>query len=77
MHLYAQGGPALGLRRTEFPITEWPGVSGEVARGRRNDSEVIRFCESGILVKRTRSRSPLTSSGLLLRHAMDRAEAQH
>jgi acetyl esterase/lipase len=24
MHLYAQGGHAFGLRRTNFPITEWP-----------------------------------------------------
>ena len=24
MHLYAQGGHAYGLRRTRFPITEWP-----------------------------------------------------
>jgi acetyl esterase/lipase len=24
MHLYAQGGHAYGLRRTKFPITEWP-----------------------------------------------------
>jgi acetyl esterase/lipase len=24
MHLYAQGGHAFGLRRTEFPITNWP-----------------------------------------------------
>jgi acetyl esterase/lipase len=24
MHLYAEGGHAFGLRRTEFPITEWP-----------------------------------------------------
>lgn len=24
IHLYAQGGHAFGLRRTEFPITEWP-----------------------------------------------------
>jgi acetyl esterase/lipase len=24
MHLYAQGGHAFGLRRTEFPITGWP-----------------------------------------------------
>jgi acetyl esterase/lipase len=24
MHLYAQGGHAFGLRKTEFPITEWP-----------------------------------------------------
>ncbi len=24
MHLYAQGGHAFGLRRTKFPITEWP-----------------------------------------------------
>jgi acetyl esterase/lipase len=24
MHLYAQGGHAFGLRRTEFPSTEWP-----------------------------------------------------
>ena len=24
MHLYAQGGHAFGLRRTTFPITEWP-----------------------------------------------------
>ena len=24
MHLYAQGGHAFGLRRTEFPITHWP-----------------------------------------------------
>src|SRR6266576_2163409 len=26
MHLYAQGGHAFGLRRTKFPITEWPQV---------------------------------------------------
>jgi acetyl esterase/lipase len=26
MHLYAQGGHAFGLRRTPFPITDWPGV---------------------------------------------------
>jgi acetyl esterase/lipase len=24
MHLYAQGGHAFGVRRTKFPITEWP-----------------------------------------------------
>ncbi len=24
MHIYAQGGHAFGLRRTSFPITEWP-----------------------------------------------------
>ena len=24
MHLYAHGGHAFGLRRTNFPITEWP-----------------------------------------------------
>lgn len=24
MHLYAEGGHAFGLRRTQFPITEWP-----------------------------------------------------
>jgi acetyl esterase/lipase len=24
MHLYAQGGHAFGLRRTELPITAWP-----------------------------------------------------
>src|SRR6267154_407582 len=24
MHLYAQGGHAFGLRRTKFPITDWP-----------------------------------------------------
>ena len=24
MHMYAQGGHAFGLRRTKFPITEWP-----------------------------------------------------
>jgi acetyl esterase/lipase len=24
MHLYAKGGHAFGLRRTELPITEWP-----------------------------------------------------
>ena len=24
MHLYAQGGHAFGLRRSKFPITEWP-----------------------------------------------------
>lgn len=24
MHLYAEGGHAFGLRRTKFPITEWP-----------------------------------------------------
>src|SRR5437762_1946277 len=26
MHLYAQGGHAFGLRRTKFPITEWPAL---------------------------------------------------
>jgi acetyl esterase/lipase len=24
MHLYAQGGHAFGLRRTDLPITRWP-----------------------------------------------------
>ncbi len=24
MHLYAEGGHAFGLRRTQFPITGWP-----------------------------------------------------
>ena len=24
MHLYAQGGHAFGLRRTQFPVTDWP-----------------------------------------------------
>ena len=24
MHLYAQGGHAFGVRRTKFPITDWP-----------------------------------------------------
>jgi acetyl esterase/lipase len=24
MHLYARGGHGFGLRRTRFPITEWP-----------------------------------------------------
>jgi acetyl esterase/lipase len=24
LHLYAQGGHAFGLRRTQFPITDWP-----------------------------------------------------
>jgi acetyl esterase/lipase/phage tail protein X len=24
MHLYAQGGHAFGLRRTKFPVTQWP-----------------------------------------------------
>ena len=24
MHLYAEGGHAFGLRRTRFPITDWP-----------------------------------------------------
>ena len=24
MHLYAEGGHAFGIRRTKFPITEWP-----------------------------------------------------
>lgn len=26
MHLYAQGGHAFGLRRTEFPATDWPAL---------------------------------------------------
>jgi acetyl esterase/lipase len=26
MHLYAQGGHAFGLRRSKFPITEWPSL---------------------------------------------------
>lgn len=39
MHLYAQGGHAFGLRRTKFPVSEWPelvekwlGTIGIVAR---------------------------------------------
>jgi acetyl esterase/lipase len=39
MHLYAEGGHAFGLRRTSFPITEWPqlmetwlGIIGEIPR---------------------------------------------
>jgi hypothetical protein len=24
MHLYAHGGHTFGLRRTKFPITDWP-----------------------------------------------------
>ena len=24
LHLFAEGGHAFGLRRTKFPITEWP-----------------------------------------------------
>jgi acetyl esterase/lipase len=27
MHLYAEGGHAFGLRRTKFPITEWPDLA--------------------------------------------------
>ena len=27
MHLYAEGGHAFGLRRTKFPISEWPGLA--------------------------------------------------
>ena len=26
LHLYAEGGHAFGLRRTQLPITEWPGL---------------------------------------------------
>jgi len=28
MHLYAQGGHSFGLRRTKFPVTEWPQLVG-------------------------------------------------
>ncbi|MGD0192242.1 MAG: alpha/beta hydrolase [Rhizomicrobium sp.] len=42
MHLYAQGGHAFGLRRTEFPITGWPrlvetwlGTIGVISRQER------------------------------------------
>jgi len=28
LHLYAEGGHGFGLRRTKFPITEWPGLVG-------------------------------------------------
>ena len=27
MHLYAHGGHAFGLRRTKFPITNWPALA--------------------------------------------------
>ncbi len=27
LHLYAEGGHAFGLRRTKFPITEWPALA--------------------------------------------------
>jgi acetyl esterase/lipase len=26
LHLYAEGGHGFGLRRTKFPITEWPAL---------------------------------------------------
>ena len=42
MHLYAQGGHAFGLRRSELPIRGWR-VGGGVAGNNRNDSEVIRI----------------------------------
>lgn len=29
MHLYAQGGHAFGLRRTNLPITNWPWLMGK------------------------------------------------
>jgi acetyl esterase/lipase len=29
LHLYAEGGHAYGLRRTKFPITEWPQLVGK------------------------------------------------
>ncbi len=32
MHLYAEGGHAFGLRRTKFPITEWPQLAEEWMR---------------------------------------------
>jgi acetyl esterase/lipase len=32
MHLYAQGGHAFGLRRTQFPITGWPRLVDEWMR---------------------------------------------
>jgi hypothetical protein len=77
MHLYAQGGHGVWAAAHGVSHYRMASVSEEVPRDHRNDSEAIRICESGILVKRTRSRSPLASSGPLLRHAMDRAEAQH
>ncbi len=48
MHLYAQGGHAFGLRRTELPITEMASVGGDVAGHDRNDSEVIRLCSANV-----------------------------
>ena len=26
MHVYAQGGHAFGLRKTKFPVTDWPAL---------------------------------------------------
>ena len=41
MHLYAQGGHAFGLRRTKFPITEWPRVGRDMAPNHRHDFRIV------------------------------------
>ncbi len=40
MHLYAQGGHAFGLRRTQFPITDWPRLVETWLRHDWNDFRV-------------------------------------
>jgi hypothetical protein len=27
LHIFAEGGHAFGLRRTKYPITEWPALA--------------------------------------------------
>lgn len=39
LHLYAEGGHAFGLRRTKFPITEWPQLLEKWLRTIRMTSE--------------------------------------
>jgi len=39
LHLYAEGGHAFGLRRTKFPITEWPQLVEKWLRTIRMTSE--------------------------------------
>ena len=39
LHLYAEGGHGFGLRRTKFPITEWPELVGTWLRGIGTTSE--------------------------------------
>lgn len=75
MHLYAEGGHAFGLRRTKFPITQWPELAerwlGTI--GAFEDSEIRRLVgalSSGEWRERQQAAEALCSGGLSAKPAI-------